>query len=187
MYLSRVKPGSGSLLRSQSSWDDLTLPLALLNELQQLSTTLSKVRVGSRARLYGPNPWSAAQFLFCGPSGAGKISAAQSIGGDLGLATWKIPAAALVGRYIGETEKNLNLVFDRARRNGWVLFFDEADALFGKRTGVISGGSRYANQEISYLLRRAEHYRGIVIISTSSKPNLGSHLVRRIQRVVEFP
>lgn len=103
-----------------------------------------------------------------------------------GVAMWKIPSAALVGRYIGETEKNLVRIFEQARQTGWVLFFDEADALFGRRNGVNVHNSRYTNQELSYLLRRAGQYRGAVIVSTQAKPYIGGHLRRLIDEIVEF-
>jgi len=186
MYRSGIKPQPGKLLTTRMSWDDLTLPLPVLTDLQGLSSRLSAVGSGNSAPRYGPNPWTQNRFMFCGPSGTGKTLAALLIARDLGAAMWKIPSAPLVGRYIGETEKNLARIFKKARQTGWVLFFDEADALFGRRNGVNVHNSRYTNQELSYLLRRAGQYRGVVIISTLAKPYLGGHLRRLIDGIVEF-
>jgi len=187
MYRRGVKPELGRLLATRASWDDLALPLEVLTQLQRLSAQLDAARQKTPLPRYGPNPWSKSQLLFCGRSGAGKLLAARLIADDLGLAMWQIPSATLVGRYIGETEKNLARVFDRAAQTGWVLFFDEADALFGKRSGLSSSNSRYANQEVSYLLRRAEQYRGVVILSTRGRPVLGGSLQRRVKEIVAFP
>ena len=186
MYGSKAKPASGSLLTTRKSWNDLTLPLEVLTQLQRLSARLQQARAGKTMPLYGPNLLAGSQQLFCGPPGTGKVLAAQLIARDLDLTLWKIPSASLVERYIGETEKNLDAIFHRARRRGWILYFDEADALFGKRTGVRSHNSRYANQEISYLLQRAEDYRGVVILSTHAKPEFAGRLMRRFEGLVEF-
>lgn len=186
MYRKSAKPKLGSLLATRVSWDDLTLPLAELTELKQLSEQLAATRQMTGASLYGPNPWAATRLLFWGPAGMGKILAARLIANELDLAVWQVPSASLVERYIGETEKNLDRVFDRAGQRGWILFFDEADALFGKRTGVRPHNSRYANQEISYLLQRAEAYRGIVILSTQTKPRFSGRLLRRFEKVMAF-
>lgn len=186
MYRSGIEPQLGRLLTNRMSWDDLTLPLPVLTDLQSLSSRLGTVGTGNAAPQYGPNLWINNRFMFCGPSDVGKTLAAQLIAGEIGAAIWKIPSSSLVGRYIGETEKNLARIFSRASQTGWVLFFDEADALFRRRNGVSVQNSRYSNQEVSYLLRIAERYRGLVIVSTLAKPYLGGHLGPLIDGIVEF-
>jgi len=186
MYLRRLKPEPAAPQTTRGSWDDLTQPLAVLTELQDLGARLSAAQDRTTTSRYGPNPWATSQYLFCGSSGIGKILAARLIARDLDLIMWKLSSASLVGRYIGETETNLDRVFDRSKNTGWILFFDEADALFGKRTGMRTHNSRYANQEISYLLARAEHYRGVVIVSTQAKPNFRARLMRRFESVIKF-
>jgi len=168
------------------SWDDLTLPLAELTRLKQLSARLGGRNRRVTTSRYGPNRWKDCQYLFHGPSGTDKLLAAQLVAGDLGLTVSQISCTTLVERYIGETEKNLDQVFERAGQHGWVLFFDEADALFGKRTGVSASRSRYANQEVSYLLGRAEQYRGIVILSTQCRPRFRARLTGRFKEILEF-
>lgn len=124
--------------------------------------------------------------LFHGPSGTGKSMAAAVLAREAGLPAFRIDLSALVSKYIGETEKNLARVFDRAEAGGWLLFFDEADAVFGKRTDVSDARDRYANQEVSYLLQRIEDHPGMVILATNLKGNLDDAFQRRIDLEVEF-
>jgi SpoVK/Ycf46/Vps4 family AAA+-type ATPase len=125
---------------------------------------------------------------FDGPSGTGKTLTAALIGKEVGAEVHTIDLPAVASRYIGETEKNLATLFDRAEREGWILFFDEADALFGKRTDVKDSHDRYANQEVSYLLQRIEDHGGLVILATNLDDHLDDDVVRaRIQSVVPFP
>jgi SpoVK/Ycf46/Vps4 family AAA+-type ATPase len=125
--------------------------------------------------------------LFSGPSGTGKTLAAEVIANELGLDLYRIDLAAVVSKYIGETEKNLRQVFDEADRGGIVLLFDEADALFGKRTEVSDSHDRYANTEIAYLLQRMEEHRGLAILTTNLRDALDRAFLRRLRFVVEFP
>ena len=124
--------------------------------------------------------------LFHGPPGTGKSMAAAAIGRAAGLAVWRVDLAALVSKYIGETEKQLSRVFDRAAREGWLLVFDEADALFGKRTEVSDAHDRYANQEVSYLLSRIEEHPGVVILTTNLLANIDEAFQRRVHAIVAF-
>jgi SpoVK/Ycf46/Vps4 family AAA+-type ATPase len=125
--------------------------------------------------------------LFAGESGTGKTLAAEVIANDLGLLLYKIDLSAVVSKYIGETEKNLRRVFDAAEAGGVILLFDEADALFGKRSEVKDSHDRYANIEVSYLLQRMEAYRGLAILTTNLKDALDKAFLRRIRFVIQFP
>jgi hypothetical protein len=125
--------------------------------------------------------------LFAGTSGTGKTLAAEVVAGQLGLDLFVIDLSQVVSKYIGETEKNLRRVFDAAERGGAVLLFDEADALFGKRSEVKDSHDRYANIEVSYLLMRMEEYRGLAILTTNMKKALDPAFLRRLRFVVEFP
>ena len=125
--------------------------------------------------------------LFAGPSGTGKTMAAEVLANELGLDLYRVDLALVVSKYIGETEKNLRRIFDAAEGGGAILLFDEADALFGKRTEIKDSHDRYANIEISYLLQRMESYRGLAILTTNLKSSLDSAFLRRLRFVVQFP
>jgi SpoVK/Ycf46/Vps4 family AAA+-type ATPase len=125
--------------------------------------------------------------LFAGPSGTGKTLAAEVVARELGLDMFVIDLSQVVSKYIGETEKNLRRVFDAAERGGAVLLFDEADALFGKRSEVKDSHDRYANLEVSYLLTRMETYRGLAVLTTNQKKALDAAFTRRLRFVVDFP
>ena len=125
--------------------------------------------------------------LFSGPSGTGKTMAAEVLANELQLDLYRIDLASVVSKYIGETEKNLRRVFDAAEDSGAILFFDEADALFGKRSEVKDSHDRYANIEVSYLLQRMEAYRGLAVLATNLKNSVDTAFLRRIRFVVNFP
>jgi SpoVK/Ycf46/Vps4 family AAA+-type ATPase len=125
--------------------------------------------------------------LFVGPSGTGKTMAAEVLARELRLDLYRIDLSAVVSKYIGETEKNLRRVFDAAEQGGSILLFDEADALFGKRSEVRDSHDRYANIEVGYLLQRMEAYRGLAILTTNMKSALDPAFLRRIRFVVQFP
>src|SRR3990167_1330299 len=125
--------------------------------------------------------------LFAGQSGTGKTMAADIIAGVLGLDMYKIDLSGIVSKYIGETEKNLSTIFAEAETSNAILFFDEADALFGKRSEVKDAHDRYANIETAYLLQRMEEYSGPVILATNLKMNLDEAFMRRLHFVVDFP
>lgn len=125
--------------------------------------------------------------LFYGPPGTGKTLTATLIGKQAGADVYRIDLSMVVSKYIGETEKNLANVFDQAQNRHWILFFDEADALFGKRTETSSSNDRYANQEVSYLLQRVEDFPGVVILATNLKANIDEAFARRFQSLVYFP
>src|SRR4029077_8125382 len=125
--------------------------------------------------------------MFVGASGTGKTMAAEVIASELGLDLFRIDLSQVVNKYIGETEKNLRRIFDAADESGAILLFDEADALFGKRSEVKDSHDRYANIEVSYLLQRMEAYRGLAILTTNMKSALDPAFLRRIRFIVQFP
>src|SRR4029077_7397773 len=125
--------------------------------------------------------------LFYGHPGTGKTLSACLLGKHCGCDVYKIDLSLIVSKYIGETEKNLGRIFDVAEHKGWILFFDEADALFGKRTRVSDSHDRFANQEISFLLQRIEEFDGVVILASNIKENIDDAFVRRFHSVVHFP
>ena len=124
--------------------------------------------------------------LFAGPSGTGKTLAAEVVAGELGLDLYKVDLSAVVSKYIGETEKNLERIFGAAAAGDLVLFFDEADALFGKRSEVSDAHDRYANIEVAYLLQRLETYDGLVVLATNLQRNIDPAFLRRIAVAVDF-
>lgn len=127
------------------------------------------------------------RILFYGPSGTGKTLTASLLGNEFKLPVYRIDLSQVVSKYIGETEKNLEAVFARASRKNWILFFDEADALFGKRTSVSSAHDKYANQEVSYLLQRIEEHEGLLILASNFKNNIDDAFLRRFHHIIHFP
>jgi hypothetical protein len=126
------------------------------------------------------------RVLFYGPPGTGKTLIANVLGNETDKEVYKIDLSMVVSKYIGETEKNLELLFARAEDKNWILFFDEADAIFGKRTNVRDAHDKYANQEVSYLLQRIEDYNGLVILATNMKSNIDDAFIRRFNDLVKF-
>ena len=174
---------------SRATWDDLVLPEAELGLLHQIAA-----QVRNRGTVY--HDWGFAErtnrglgitALFAGPSGTGKTMAAEVLANDLRLSLYRIDLSAVVSKYIGETEKNLRRLFDAAEQGAAVLFFDEADALFGKRSEVKDSHDRYANIEVNYLLQRMESYRGVAVLSTNMRSALDPAFLRRLRFVVTFP
>ncbi|MDY6784814.1 MAG: ATP-binding protein [Cyanobacteriota bacterium] len=172
-----------------ASWDDLILPE---EQLQTLRSIVAHVR--RKGEVY--HNWEfrgkserglGIAALFAGVSGTGKTMAAEVIAKELNLDLYRIDLSAVVSKYIGETEKNLRRIFDAADKGGVVLLFDEADALFGKRSTVKDSRDRYANMEVSYLLQRMEAYRGLAILTTNFKGALDAAFLRRIRFIVKFP
>ena len=127
------------------------------------------------------------KVLFAGESGTGKTMAAEVLGGELGLELFRVDLATIVSKYIGETEKNLDRIFEAATGSNAILFFDEADALFGKRSDVSDAHDRYANIEVAYLLQKMEGYPGAVILATNFRQNIDDAFVRRLDFVIDFP
>jgi hypothetical protein len=173
-------------VQTHLTWADLVLPKTTLEQLEEIrdwllhgSKLLHDWEMGTRIR---PGYTS----LFCGPPGTGKTLSACLLGKLCNCEVYKIDLSMVVSKYIGETEKNLARVFDQAEHRGWILFFDEADALFGKRTRVEDSHDRYANQEVSFLLQRIEEFDGVVILASNLRHNIDDSFLRRFQSVVEF-
>ncbi|MCX6674689.1 MAG: AAA family ATPase [Methanothrix sp.] len=170
-------------------WDDIVLPSDALQQLQEISS-----QVENRQRVYDDwgfgrrlNRGRGINALISGPSGTGKTMAAEVLARHLSLDLYRIDLAGVVSKYIGETEKNLKRIFDAAESSGAVLFFDEADALFGKRTEVKDSHDRYANIEVNYLLQRMEEYSGLAILATNRKSALDQAFLRRLRFLVDLP
>ena len=170
------------------SWPDIVLPAEKLRQLREVCNAMEY-----RSLVY--DEWGfdkklslgkGLSLLFTGPSGTGKTMAAQILAGELGLDLYKIDLSTVISKYIGETEKNLARIFAEAVTSNAVLFFDEADALFGKRSEVRDSHDRYANIEINYLLQRMEEHEGTVILATNLRKNMDEAFVRRIQFTIEF-
>ncbi|TXK50288.1 ATP-binding protein [Pontibacter qinzhouensis] len=174
-------------ITTSMTWDDLVLHPRTRQQIQHISTWLQyhshlfedenlkrKVKPGYRVLLYGP-------------PGTGKTLTATLLGKQFNKEVYRIDLSQIVSKFIGETEKNLENVFRRAESRDWILFFDEADALFGKRTNLQSSHDKYANQEVSYLLQRVEDYTGLLILASNFKNNLDEAFIRRFHEVVHFP
>jgi SpoVK/Ycf46/Vps4 family AAA+-type ATPase len=125
--------------------------------------------------------------LFYGPSGTGKTLTATLLGKEFRRDVFRIDLSQVVSKYIGETEKNLERIFNKAENKNWILFFDEADALFGKRSNVQSAHDKYANQEVSYLLQRVEDFSGLIILASNYKSNIDQAFTRRFNAIIHFP
>jgi len=172
-----------------ATWDDLVLP-----EMHRMTLLEIAVHVKERAKVYESWGFGAKSSgglgisaLFTGGSGTGKTMAAEVLANELRLDLYRIDLSQVVSKYIGETEKNLRHVFDAAEEGGAILLFDEADALFGKRSEVKDSHDRYANIEVSYLLQRMEAYRGLAILTTNMKSAVDTAFLRRIRFIVNFP
>lgn len=176
-------------LEPKATWEELVLPDEQMKTMRQIAG-----QVRSRHQVYQDWGFSRAMSrgfginaLFAGESGTGKTMAAEVLANDLALNLYRIDLSAVVSKYIGETEKNLRRLFDAAEEGGAILFFDEADALFGKRSEVKDAHDRYANIEINYLLQRIEAFSGLAILATNRKSALDSAFLRRLRFIVNFP
>ena len=188
----QTRPRLETLARRQESaatWNDLVLPEAetvllhhLVDQVRGRATVLRHWGFGESI-----TRGSGITALFAGPSGTGKSLAAEVIAGELGLALYRIDLSGVVSKYIGETERNLRRVFDAADEGGALLLFDEADALFGRRSEVRDSHDRYANIEVNYLLQRMEDYRGVAILTTNQRQAVDKAFLRRLRFVVSFP
>lgn len=185
----RLIEGLAEKIEPKRSLEELVLPQEPLQQIREIAS-----QVEQRGRVYEQWGFGAKlsrgrgiAALFAGPSGTGKTMAAEVLARHLELDLYRIDLAGVISKYIGETEKNLKRVFDAAEESGAILFFDEADALFGKRSEVRDSHDRYANIEINYLLQRMEDYRGLAILATNKKSLLDQAFLRRLRFLVDFP
>jgi ATPase family associated with various cellular activities (AAA)/Winged helix domain, variant len=189
---SRTRPALDGLAQRvipRARWADLVLPATQDRLLREMTSHV-------RHRMTVFEDWgfaartsrgSGVAALFAGPSGTGKTLAAEVVAGDLSLDLYRVDLSQVVSKYIGETEKNLRRIFDAAESGGAVLLFDEADALFGKRSEIKDSHDRYANIEVSYLLQRMETYRGLAVLTTNLKDAIDTAFLRRLRFVIHFP
>lgn len=174
-------------IETAMDWDDLVLNPATLGQIREIENWIThndtllndwgmkkRIKPGYRA-------------LFYGPSGTGKTLTATLLGKYTAKDVFRVDLSRVVSKYIGETEKNLSRLFDKAEHKNWILFFDEADALFGKRTDIRDAHDKYANQEVAYLLQRIESYNGLVILASNQRANIDDAFVRRLQAIIPFP
>ena len=174
-------------IETKMDWPDLVLHPNTMNQIREIENWIehndtllhdwgmaNKIKPGYRA-------------LFYGPPGTGKTLTATLLGKHTGKDVFRIDLSRVVSKYIGETEKNLSRLFDKAENKNWILFFDEADALFGKRTDIRDAHDKYANQEVAYLLQRIESYNGLVILASNQRGNIDDAFVRRLQTIIHFP
>ncbi|MFL9912270.1 ATP-binding protein [Paraburkholderia sp. RL17-337-BIB-A] len=163
-----LNPATGSQIREIENW--ITHNDTLLNEWGMRK----RIKPGYRA-------------LFYGPPGTGKTLTATLLGKHTGKDVFRVDLSRVISKYIGETEKNLSRLFDKAENKNWILFFDEADALFSRRTDIRDAHDKYANQEVAYLLQRIEGYNGLVILASNQRANIDDAFVRRLQAIIPFP
>jgi hypothetical protein len=175
------------IIQTEIEWDELVLPEDTMNQVEEIVTGIvyhdTLMYKWGFSRKLKPGYKS----LFYGPPGTGKTLVASLIGKRCNMDVYRIDLSTIVSKYIGETEKNLEKIFQMAENRQWMLFFDEADALFGKRTGVSSSHDRYANQETAYLLQRIEDFKGVVILASNLKSNIDEAFSRRFQSIIYFP
>jgi SpoVK/Ycf46/Vps4 family AAA+-type ATPase len=181
-FARRVRP-------DQRRWNDIVLPPDKMQQLKQIEARMKHREQVLREWGFGKmlSRGKGLIALFTGPSGTGKTLAAEILAAQLRLDLFQIDLSGVVSKYIGETEENLSAIFDAAAEAHALLFFDECDALFGKRTTVNDAHDRYANIETGYLLQRVENYEGMVVLATNLQRNMDDAFTRRIHEIVEFP
>jgi len=175
------------LVTTKMEWNDAVLNPKTVQQITDIKTWLehnnSLMNDWGMSKKIKPGY----RVLFYGPSGTGKTLTATLLGKEFNKDVYRIDLSQVVSKYIGETEKNLEKVFQKAENKEWILFFDEADALFGKRSNVKDSHDRYANQEVSYLLQRVEDFPGLIILASNYKTNIDSAFVRRFNSIIHFP
>ena len=175
------------LITTPLEWEDMVLDYQTHNALEEINTWIEHQHTimedWGLKRILKPGY----RALFYGPPGTGKTLAATLLGKKNNMDVYRVDLSMIVSKYIGETEKNLAKVFDLAENRNWILFFDEADALFGKRTSTNTSNDRHANQEVAYLLQRIEDFPGTVILATNLKSNIDEAFSRRFQSIIYFP
>ena len=174
-------------IETRLAWNDLVLHPGTRSQIEEISTWIEHGETLMNDWGMAPKLRPGYRSLFYGPPGTGKTMTACLLGKATGRDVYKIDLSLVVSKYIGETEKNLAKVFDQAQHKGWILFFDEADAFFGKRSEIKDAHDRYANQEISFLLQRVETFDGIAILASNLRENLDEAFTRRFESIIYFP
>lgn len=174
-------------ITTELDWEDMVLDYQVTTELEEINTWISSGKIIMEDWGLSRILKAGYRSLFYGPPGTGKTLAATLLGKKNNMDVYRIDLSMIVSKYIGETEKNLAKVFDLAENRNWILFFDEADALFGKRTSTNTSNDRHANQEVAYLLQRIEDFPGMVILATNLRSNIDEAFSRRFQSVIYFP
>jgi len=174
-------------ITTELEWDDLVLSENVKEQIDELRIWIAHNDVLMNGWKMSKKLKPGYRALFYGASGTGKTLTATLLGKYTGKPVFRVDLSTVVSKYIGETEKNLERLFQKARNRDWILFFDEADAIFGKRTGVKDAHDRYANQEVSYLLQRVEDFEGLVIMSSNFKANIDDAFLRRFNAIIKFP
>ena len=168
-------------------WDDLVLHPQTTDHINDIKLWVSHHQKVLKDPTFGRRIKPGYRVLFYGKAGTGKTLTASLLGKRFEIPVYRIDLSQVVSKYIGETEKHIELVFRRAERKNWILFFDEADALFGKRTNVNSSNDKFANQEVSYLLQRIEDFEGLLILASNFKNNIDDAFLRRFHNIIHFP
>lgn len=175
------------MITTKMSWDDLVLHPFTAEQINDIKRWMQYHHVLEADPNLSRKLMTGFRILFYGPSGTGKTLTATLLGKEFQREVYRIDLSQIVSKYIGETEKNLDKIFERARNKDWILFFDEADALFGKRTSVQSAHDKYANQETAFLLQRIEDFPGLIILASNFKSNIDEAFLRRFHSIVHFP
>ncbi|GAB5472436.1 MAG: hypothetical protein Mars2KO_05350 [Maribacter sp.] len=174
-------------ITTKMDWSDLVLSPLVNEQIHELKNWVEHGQTLMEGWKMDKKIKPGYRVLFCGPPGTGKTLTATLLGKHTGKMVYRVDLSTVVSKYIGETEKNLEKLFSKAASKDWILFFDEADALFGKRTSVNDAHDRYANQEVSYLLQRVENFDGLVILSSNYKANMDEAFLRRFNAIIRFP
>lgn len=175
------------LITTKMDWSDLIINTRTAQQIQDIKVWLDNHKALFNDWGMGKKIKPGYRALFYGPPGTGKTMTASLLGKEFDKDVYRIDLSQIVSKYIGETEKNLEKIFIKAEHKDWILFFDEADALFGKRSNVQSAHDKYANQEVSYLLQRVEDFPGLIILASNYKTNIDSAFVRRFNAIIHFP
>ncbi|TDH27272.1 ATP-binding protein [Segetibacter sp. 3557_3] len=175
------------LVVTKMNWDDLVLHTFTAEQIEDVKRWFKYHQVLEADPNLSRKINMGYRVLFHGPPGTGKTLTAGLMGKEFEKDVYRVDLSQIVSKYIGETEKNLSKIFDRAEHKDWILFFDEADALFGKRTNVQSSHDKYANQEVSFLLQRVEDFSGLLILASNYKSNMDEAFLRRFHSIVHFP
>lgn len=175
------------MVTTKMEWSDLVIPQKTAQQIADIKTWLNHNNTYLHEWAMEKRTKPGFRALFFGPSGTGKTLTATLLGKQFQQDVYRIDLSQVVSKYIGETEKNLEKIFVRAENKNWILFFDEADALFGKRSNVQNAHDKYANQEVSYLLQRVEDFPGLIILASNFKSNIDQAFIRRFNAVIQFP